>query len=371
MVNVGREATIVALPEPRQPEFNGKLEQLRELLRSRGEAAAVLRARRNFAWLTAGGDNHVLQAGENGVATLLITASNAVVLTGVNEAARIRDEELAGLSVEVVALPWERPEAVDEEVRARVDGRVADDASLEADLWPLRATLTSGEQDRFRLLGARAARAMTSVLAGARAGDAESVVAERLALALAADGILAPVLLIASDERILRYRHPIAKPKAIEKSVMLITCAEQGGLMVAITRFAWLRGRPDEETMRRFDATNRIHAAFRAATRPGRTLAAVLADGIAAYAAAGFPDEWRLHHQGGPIGYQGREAVATPTNEALVNENMAFAWNPSITGVKAEDTFIVRSDGNHEVVTRDPYWPLTSDGEPDIWVSAP
>ena len=358
-------------PEARQLEFDGKLEQVRSLLRSRGVAAAAFRARRNFAWLTAGGDNHVLQAGENGVATLLVTPSEAVVLTGVNEAARIRDEELQGLSIEVVSLPWEQPEALDREIAARVDGRVADDASFEPDLWPLRATLTPTEQDRFRLLGARAARAMTVTLAGVRAGDLETVVAERLALALAADGILAPVLLIASDERILRYRHPIAKPKPIDTSLMLITCAEAGGLMVAITRFAWLRGRPDPETARRFDAVNRIHLAMRAATLPGLSLASVLAAGVAVYQATGFADEWRLHHQGGPIGYQGREAVATPANEARVEESMAFAWNPSITGVKAEDTFIVRPDGNHEIVTRDPYWPSTPDGEPAIWITEP
>ena len=161
---------------------------------------------------------------------------------------------------------------------------------------------------------------------------------------MAADAINAPVLLIASDERIRRYRHPIAKPKPIDTSLMLITCAEAGGLMVAITRFAWLRaaGPGDHASLRGGEPPA---PAFLAATRPGRRLAAVLEDGIAAYREVGFPDEWLLHHQGGPIGYQGREAVATPGNETRVNEDMAFAWNPSITGVKAEDTFIVRPTG--------------------------
>jgi Xaa-Pro aminopeptidase len=360
----------VPVSSGRQGESAAKIERLRELIRDRGYAAAALSSRRNFAWLTAGGDNHVPQASDNGFATLLVTPTDAVVVAAVNEAPRIRDEEVSGLPLDVVAVPWEQPGAVADAIRARADGRVADDGDLEADLWPMRATLTPTEQERYRWLGSRTARAMTATLAATRSGETEMIVGERLAMALAADGILAPVLLVASDERILRYRHPIPKPKPIDTSVMLVTCAEHGGLMVAVTRFAWLGARPDTETMRRFEAVNRIHVAFRNATRPGRTLSQVLADGVAAYQAEGFGDEWRLHHQGGPIGYQGREAVATPTNDARVRDGMAFAWNPSIPGMKAEDTFIVRPDGSQEIVTWDPYWPSGTDGEPGVWVGA-
>ena len=353
---------------PRARELAEKLERLRSVLRARGAAGAALRSRRNFAWLTAGGHNHVLEASEEGFATLLVTANDAVVLTAVNEAPRIRDEEVSGLPIEVVAYPWERPEALGNEIRARVDGSVVDDAALEADLWPLRATLGADEQRRLALLGAHTTRAMTATLATARQGELETTLGARLALALAGHGIGAPVILVASDERILKYRHPIPVPKPIDTSLMLIVGAELGGLIVAMTRFAWLRGRPDAETERRFDAVNRIHAAFIAATRAGRTLSEVLADGVAAYGAAGFPDEWCLHHQGGPIGYQGREAVATPTSGAVIGAEMAFAWNPSITGTKAEDTFVLRADGTPAIVTRDPYWPSRPDGEPGIWL---
>lgn len=352
----------------RDQEFAAKLEQLREVLRARGFAAAALRSRRNFAWLTTGGHNHVAAASEDGVATLLVTAADAVVLTAVNEAARIRDEEVQGLPLEVVEVPWERPEAIGEEVAARVDGLVAGDAALEPDLWPIRATLGTAEQRRFTVLGARTARAVTATLATARAGELETTVGERLALALAADGIGAPVVLVASDERIVRYRHPIPVPKPIEKSLMLIVGAELGGLIVAMTRFAWLRGRPDGETARRFSAVHSVHRAFMTATRPGRTLSEILADGVEAYRTVGFADEWRLHHQGGPIGYQGREAVAVPGSGAVVAPNMAFAWNPSITGTKAEDTFVLRTDGSRDIVTRDPNWPVRADGEPGLWL---
>jgi Xaa-Pro aminopeptidase len=354
----------------RAREFAGKLERLRSVMRAQGVAGAAFRSRRNFAWLTAGGHNHVAEASDEGVATILVTDAGAVVLTAVNEAPRIRDEEVQDLPIEVVGLPWECPEALGEAIRARVDGPVVDDAALEPELWPLRATLCAEERARFALLGAKTARAMTATLATARCGELETQVGARLALALAADGISGPVILVASDERILNYRHPIPKPKPVDTSLMLIVGAEMGGLIVAMTRFAWVRGRPDTETERRFDAVNRVHRAFFAATRAGRTLGEVLADGVAEYAAAGFPDEWPLHHQGGPIGYQGREAVATPTGSAVIAPDMAFAWNPSITGTKAEDTFVLRPDGSRDIVTRDPYWPARPDGEPGIWIAS-
>ena len=354
--------------DARGREVTAKLDQVREVLRRRGAQAAALRARRNFAWLTAGGDNHVLECSETGIATLLVTADDAVVVTAVNEAARIRDEELRGLPFEVVALPWEQPDTYDAEIRRRSGGTIATDQSLEDDLRPLRMVLCDGEQDRLARLGELVARAVTQTLAEVRPGDLETVVAQRLALALADHAIAGPVILVASDDRIAAYRHPIPKPKPIERSVMLVVGAEAGGLIVAMTRMVWLGQAPDPETQRRYAACTRIHDVFRAATCAGATLADVLRAGTAAYAAEGYADEWRLHHQGGPIAYQGREVIATPAADGLIAAGMAFAWNPSITGTKAEDTFVLRSDGSQRIVTRDPGWPLREDGEPAIWV---
>jgi len=81
------------------------------------------------------------------------------------------------------------------------------------------------------------------------------------------------------------------------------------------------------------------------ATRPGRTLADAFDDCRRFYAEAGFPDEWRLHHQGGITGYASREVIATPHTEVPIEAGQAFAWNPSITGAKAEETFVLAEDG--------------------------
>jgi hypothetical protein len=67
---------------------------------------------------------------------------------------------------------------------------------------------------------------------------------------------------------------------------------------------------------------------------------------------ANYKDEWKKHHQGGPTGYACREFTITPTTEGVIRSNQAYAWNPSITGAKCEDTTYLHEDGTVEVLTK-------------------
>ena len=89
------------------------------------------------------------------------------------------------------------------------------------------------------------------------------------------------------------------------------------------------------------------------ATLPGRTLADAFEDCRRFYAEAGFQDEWKLHHQGGMTGYGSREVIATPQTPQAIQAGQAFAWNPSITAAKTEETFILTESGP-EVITPAP-----------------
>jgi antitoxin VapB len=79
---------------------------------------------------------------------------------------------------------------------------------------------------------------------------------------------------------------------------------------------------------------------------------------VDAYAASGFPGEWEFHHQGGASGYEPREYLATPGSKDIVMAGQGYAWNPSIAGVKSEDTILVGLDAN-EIVTHISDWPAT------------
>ena len=119
--------------------------------------------------------------------------------------------------------------------------------------------------------------------------------------------------------------------------------------MVAATRLVHF-GQPSPDLWRRLSAVQRIDAELIAATRPGITASELFAIARDAYAAAGFPDEWRNHHQGGKIGYAPREWLIRPEGDQVVGVGEAYAWNPTVPGAKSEDTILVGPSGN-EIVT--------------------
>jgi Xaa-Pro aminopeptidase len=337
--------------DARSKEVSRRLDLVREALDSRVSDAVLLRLRHNFAWLTLGGDNHILAATETGATFLLVTATEAFVVAPNNEEARIRDEEVSGLPLQIETIPWYEPAAADRFAHGRSRKRVATEAELESDLVAHRSALGPIEHARLRWMGTRVVEAIDAAADGVSAGDSEESAIAAMEESLTRQGIRSPVTLAAADERIVRYRHPLPTAHPVRKRLMLIVVGERWGLNVALTRMRDLVP-PEAETAHRQALTETVLERMRAASVPGSTLGAVLAETQRAYADAGFPDEWKLHHQGGTIGYRSREVIATPGNETPIVDGMAFAWNPSITGAKAESTFYL-SGGTNTVTVAD------------------
>lgn len=327
-----------------------RVARVRELVDERPAGGALLATRRNFAWLTVGGLNHVVVGSDEGAVPLLVTRDAVVALAPVNEAPRVREEELAGLPIEVVETPWSDPAAAADEAARRAGGPILRDGELETTLVDTRARLVAVEHARMRRLATDLARIVGDGMAGIEAGASEDEAVGSVAGRLLAEGIRAPVLLAAADERIDRYRHPLPVGRRVERRMMIVVVGERYGLHVAVTRFAEL-AEPPPELRARERATDGVLDAMIGATRAGATLGAVLDAARRAYAAAGFADEWRLHHQGGTIGYGSRERIATPGDATPLAAGMAVAWNPSITGTKAEATLVV-TDGEPELLLR-------------------
>lgn len=164
------------------------------------------------------------------------------------------------------------------------------------------------------------------------------------------------VILVAADERISQFRHPIPTQKKFEKIVMMVVGVEKYGLIVSCTRLVSF-GSPGSDLQNRHRAVANIDTALISGTTVGRKLTDIFTDGLTAYKENGYEDEWQLHHQGGPTGYSTRELRVQHETGGKICRNQAFAWNPSITGTKSEDTLIVTENGP-QIISSTQNWPM-------------
>ncbi|WP_433861750.1 M24 family metallopeptidase [Streptomyces sp. L7] len=348
-----RGETATADTVDRATELDVKLARVRELLRLRGASAIALSSRESLAWLLGGARVTVPTNGDPVLSA--VVAEDALTLhIFSNERDRLVGEELPDAhTATVVDHPWFAPlPGVGSAGAAALDAGTLHETDASAELRAIRARLLPVEADRYRRLGAETAAAVTRVARTVRPGDTEQALAAALSHELIGLGAEPIVLLVAGEGR-LDLRHPLPTRARLGRRAMLVVGARRQGLIVNLTR--WIGAEPDSEGVGA--RLLQVEADAFAATRPGRSLADVLADIAASYLEHDFDaDEWLRHHQGGPTGYAGRDPRATPTARDRVVRGQAFAWNPSAPRAKAEDTVLV-GDGLPEILTTDPAWP--------------
>jgi len=354
-------------------EVEHKLTMARELMHANGLDALVLGRADSFAWITGGGNSRCVSTTDAGVASALITLQRQFILTSNVEAGRIDEEVLAHLRpchvFDMVSYPWyEETESailgIMTEMGVRSDGRYGADVPLQGArlvhplLVSLRVPFTSWEAQRYPSIGGGASDAVERVCWQIRRGMTERDVAGEVACELMSAGYTPTVLLVGADDRVTTRRHPIPTDRVLNRYCMIVVCAHLGGLTVALTRSVHF-GKPPADIAAAHLSAARVHAAMIAATRPGAAYQDVMAEAKAQYEAEGYPDEWRRHHQGGPIGYQDREFFAAPdVDRGIIQVNSAIAWNPSVTGAKSEDTLLLRPDGMDLVTAASTRWPM-------------
>lgn len=310
----------------------------------------------------------------------VFTPGSAALITTNVEADRIRDEygPAAHGFAELMTVPWQDPDAFVRAAEKFADGpagRLASDGhpafgrDASDDLVALRLALSAADRDDLADLGRDAATALQSALASWRPGERDLDIQARCAAGLESAGADAPVLIVGGDDRLARYRHPMAAGAPVCRIVMAVVVARRAGLHVAATRFAAVAPRdPEYASLRRRVLS--IEDAVLSACRPGATYGAVLAALAAGYERAGAPGGWAGHYQGGPIGFAQREFEIAPDQTISrwyrepVAAGHAIAWNPSLPGgAKAEDTYLVTGDGQLTLITEAPGWPAEQDDE--------
>jgi antitoxin VapB len=351
----------VSSPESRAAERQEKWSRLSYLLERTGHAGILIRRHENISWITAGQvEARIGIPVETGAVSLLFTRDGRkYYFAASNEGARLAEEEFPGLDYEPVIRPWQQFDLLASARQAAGNGSIATDTFFPelslADLTPLRAPLTAGEIARLRWLASNTAEATAQALFDLKPGMTEDQMSAQLAARLIVQGILPTVLLIATDERILKYKHAVARGGVLERYGMLNLCARKWGLAVSLTRFVHF-GAPPQQLTDGFAACASVNAQLLHASRSGATAAQLYSIAEKAYAAAGYKGEEQLHHQGGPIGYVEREWIASPDGKQALASAQALAWNPSIRGAKVEDTSLLEN-GAVEVLTKTPSLP--------------
>ncbi len=342
-------------------ELETKLARARSVLEQHGLGAVRLRGIDWFGWATCGGSSVVLLAAEVGVAEVLITRDGAWVLTDAIEADRMKEEEVPR-GLEVWSCPWTDPRQREAFVQARRGGKpvasdrpTGEEVPLPVELVQARSSLLPEELERYRKLGSDAAQAMTEVLKAARPTWTGWQLAGAGAEALWSRGIQPALTLVGEERRLPRHRHATASHERLGSRAMLVFCARRHGLFANLTRFVYFR-EPSAEERRLLSDVARVEASAFQASRPGATLGEVLAAIVKTYSACGHPGAEAFHHQGGSCGYLARDVVALPGSRVALQPRNAVAWNPSLPGMKIEDTGVL-GDAGLEILTVDPAWP--------------
>ena len=346
-------------------ELAEKEGRIRRFLQQHGLRAVLLKRQANFSWMTCGGVNAVGIATDLGGTSLLITEHGKFLLSNNIEAPRmIHEEGVEKLGFTVKTYSWY--EDLEATVLRTLVGKglvacdvfVPDTRVMTEEIARLRYSLTLPEVERYRWLGNRASTAVEKVMTETRRGEKESEVVGRLCLELWKDRIDPVGLMVAADDRIRRFRHPIPTEQEVDRFLMVSVNARKGGLIVCLTRFVHF-GKMPASLEKQYEANVFVDCTFMAHTRPGTPAREVLQRGLDAYREQGFSDEWKLHHQGGPIGYQPRDYRVHPGTPDIIQENQAFTWNPTITGTKSEDTILATANGP-EMITGPGVFPTIS-----------
>ncbi len=345
-------------------EFREKIDRVRSMLQREALAGVMLKRQSNFSWITCGGQANVSMASEIARASILITPAKICLIASNIELERVLKEEIRTLTKEMDVEEYAWNQKSDSEVANSImqgkkwgsDVPCRSARTVTGPVLAIRTPLHPGEILRYRGVGKDLATVLTAVAQAIKPGMTELEIAGMMAQSLIAKEIMPAALLVAADDRIKKYRHPIPKANKARKRVMLIANVKRHGLHASATRTVCF-GKPPAQLVDRHASCCRIEAAAMATARPETAMGKILQAMVAAYDAEGYADEWRNHHQGGPIGYDGRDLILTvPGLKAPVQDGQAFAMNPTISGAKSEDTFIARTKGP-EIITVDSKWP--------------
>lgn len=355
------EQAITQQADPRILEASAhKREKLRAWLKANNLDGAIISRRDNFAWITTGGDNRVINCSEVGVGHLVITPDRHYLVSHYMDSDRLMEEQLPGQGYEQVTTYWYQG---DERARALALAgvNVAADtffpgthfaAEAIMDLqWPLNEI----EVTRTRWLAGTVGEILKKVFYEVEPGMTEREIQVHLHSQLIRQGMDYEVAIVGSDERIHRYRHVLATDKPLERYLLLGPVVRKWGLFALVSRSVHF-GEPPAEVQRAFQAAATIEGRIISILEEGLKFSQILDCQKAWYEQLGVPDGWIYHFQGGPTGYVLVDAARSLTDKAI-QVPQAYSWFTTVKGAKVEEVTLLTQKGA-EIASLGENWPV-------------
>ncbi|EEG73993.1 M24 family metallopeptidase [[Clostridium] hylemonae] len=361
-------------------DFEIKLERIRHLLDRRQADALVIARRDNFAWLTGGEESGVILNQETGFVYLVVTRKELTAAALWADAAKAKEELLAGLGFTVHTLNWKQP-GKEQYIERLLKGKKAlSDIPLEGCLcdteavYELEYPMTETEIERYRELGRLSDRILADTAGNIKRGMTEQEIKAELLRQCADRGVETDVLLVGADERIEKYRHCTPTEKAAEHTALLSPVLRRYGLHSNIARMVCFGSVP-EEVREKYDAVCQIQAEIISMSREGIPFGEIFQMQERSYRQLGYGQEWMRHGHGAPVGYMLSDASVLYNSGRRMMPGQAYEWYVTVSGAKSAE-LVMNTGGRQEILSMTGLWPekeyRTSNGDviklPDIWI---
>lgn len=332
--------------------INDCLSGIRKYINSNNIDGVLLNRRSSFAWFSQGESSMNFYT-DFGLAFIYVDKNDAFCYTANNEQKRIEDKIFKG-EFPVKSFSW--VEGAPKNISKLIEGKnINGDFSFLsikedfANIKKLRYSLSTTHINIARELGKKSAYILENTMKNIKVGLTEFEIEAEIRYSFGKEGIECPVLLIASDENINKYRHPLATDSKANERFMAVLCCRYKGVVIALSRIIYFRKRTDEEK-KRDEIICKINSTLISETNVGTSTKTLWDIMLKAYKENGVESEYLNHHQGGAIGFESREWILRPTLEETIVVNQMIAYNPTLIGTKAEETILIR-DSSKETVT--------------------
>ncbi len=348
---------------PDVSEVKEKEGRVRAFFDKSGYEAMVIGRQDNFAWYTCGGNNRVVITSEAGFTLLVITKNQTYGIAQVMDGPRVFDEELQGLDIQPVFLKWYEQGREEKAAEITRGLKTISDIPMEGadyapdEIYKLHYPMTEKEMEKCRWIGSKSEEIIRKVAGEIKPGMTEHEIEAMFLCEYGRLNMTAEVLLIGSDERIAKYRHPNPSGKRIERFVMLHSAVKKWGLHANVSRMVYFGDAVPEEIGEKYEAVCRIEAAAICMCSPGTRFAEILEVEKQIYKETGFEKEAENHFLGGITGYLLANPALCKDPEAVVSVNQAYDWFITITGTKVEELSLLTGKGV-EVASSCGNWPV-------------